>query len=201
MPRPRSDIRPRILEAARQRFVATGVDASSLRSIAADAGTSLGMIYYYFPSKDELFLAVVEEVYGQLLADLEQALAGAADFTGSLLALYRRIGAASPLELDVVRMVGREALTSHARLESLAQRFRRGHIPLLLQSIGAALGRGELRKDLHPGVLLAATIALGTLPQFALRVVGGSLPVPVPGTEQLTEQLAEAVLHGIAAPR
>jgi hypothetical protein len=50
-------------------------------------------------------------------------------------------------------------------------------------------------------VLLAATIALGTLPQFALRVVEGSLPVPLPSTEQLTEQLAEAVLHGIAALR
>lgn len=201
MPRPRSDIRPRILEAARQRFVKSGVDASSLRGIAADAGTSLGMIYYYFPSKDELFLAVVEEVYGQLLADLEQALAAAPDFRGGLIGLYRRIAAASPLELDVVRMVAREALSSHERLESLAQRFRRGHIPLLLQTLAGALGRGELRGDLHPGVLLGATIALGTLPQFALRVVGGSLPVPLPSTEQLTEQLAEAVLHGIAAPR
>ncbi len=201
MPRPRSDIRPRILEAARQRFVATGVDASSLRGIAADAGTSLGMIYYYFPSKDELFLAVVEQVYGQLLAELERALAGASDFQGSLLALYRRIAAASPLELDVVRLVAREALTSPPRLARLAERFRCGHIPLLLQAIGAALSRGELRRDLHPGVLLAATIALGTLPQFALRVVGGSLPAPLPSAEQLIEQLAEAVLHGIAAPR
>jgi TetR/AcrR family transcriptional regulator len=201
MPRPRSDIRPRILEAARGRFVAAGVDASSLRSIAADAGTSLGMIYYYFPSKEELFLAVVEEVYGQLLGDLEQALEGARDFRGSLLGLYRRIAAASPLELDVVRLVAREALTSAARLESLAQRFRRGHIPLLLQALGAALSRGELRRDLHPGVLLAATIALGTLPQFALPVVRKSLPGPLPSPEQLTEQLAEAVLHGIAAPR
>lgn len=201
MPRPRSDIRPRILEAARRRFVQSGVDASSLRGIAAEAGTSLGMIYYYFPSKDELFLAVVEEVYGQLLADLERALEGAPDFAGSLRALYRRIAAATPLELDVVRMVAREALSSHERLERLAQRFRRGHIPLLLQALARALGRGELRRDLHPGVLLGAALAVGTLPQFALRVVGGSLPVPLPSPEQLTEQLAEAVLHGIAEPR
>src|SRR5262249_27779376 len=67
MPRPRTDIRVRILHAARARFAAKGVDGSSLRSIAADARTSIGMIYYYFPSKDALFLAVVEEVYGNLL--------------------------------------------------------------------------------------------------------------------------------------
>ena len=33
------------------------------------------MIYYYFPTKDDLFLAVVEEVYVALLADLEARLA------------------------------------------------------------------------------------------------------------------------------
>jgi AcrR family transcriptional regulator len=201
MPRPRSDIRPRILHAARARFAAKGVDGSSLRSIAADARTSIGMIYYYFPSKDALFLAVVEEVYGQLLGDLEQALGAAQDFPGKLLALYGRIARATPLELDVVRLVAREALSSSVRLESLAQRFRRGHVPLILQAVASGVKDGELRRDLHAGVLLASTIALGTLPQFALRVVGKSLPAPPPDAEQLIRQLAEAVLHGIAAPR
>jgi len=70
MPRPRSDIRLRILHAARARFAAKGVDGSSLRSIAAAARTSIGMIYYYFPSKDALNFTHDEEVYGRLLGDL-----------------------------------------------------------------------------------------------------------------------------------
>ena len=61
--------------AARERFLTEGVDGASLREIARDAGTSIGMVYYYFPTKDELFLAVVEEVYAKLLADLASALA------------------------------------------------------------------------------------------------------------------------------
>jgi AcrR family transcriptional regulator len=201
MPRPRTDIRARILAAARARFVAAGVDGSPLRRIAADARTSIGMVYYYFPSKDALFLAVVEEVYVRLLGDLEQALAGPHDFAGRLQALYARIAGASALELDVVRLVAREALSSSTRLQSLAVRFSRGHVPLIFQAVGAGVKAGELRQDLHPAVLMAATIALGTLPQFALRVVGKSLSLPLPSTEQLTRQLAEAVLHGIAAPR
>ena len=68
----------------------------------------------------------------------------------------------------------------------------------MLQSISAGMQAGELRHDLHPAVLMAACLALGTLPQFALRVVGQSLPVALPSPEQLTRQLAEAVLHGIA---
>ncbi len=197
MPRPRTDIRPRILEAARERFAASGVDATSLRSIASDAGTSIGMIYYYFPTKDDLFLAVVEEVYAALLADLEQALSAHADFASSVSALYRRIAGASPLELQVIRLIAREALSSGERLQSLAQRMSRGHVPLIFKTVGTGLARGELRPELHPAVLMAATLSLGTLPQIAVRVLGSYLPVAPPPRELLTEQLADALLNGI----
>jgi AcrR family transcriptional regulator len=65
MPRPKSDIDARIVAAARARFLVEGVDGASLRSIAQDAGTNVGMIYYYFPTKDDLFLGVVEDVYAR----------------------------------------------------------------------------------------------------------------------------------------
>jgi AcrR family transcriptional regulator len=196
MPRPRTDIRPRIIEAARERFAAAGVDATSLRSIASDADTSIGMIYYYFPTKDDLFLAVVEDVYGQLLAELERALGQHDDFHDSVLALYRRIGSASALELQVIRMVAREAFTSGQRLERVALRFSRGHVPLIFKSVLGGVQSGELRADLHPIVLMAATIALGTLPQIALRALGKHLPAAAPDTNELTRQLCAVLLEG-----
>ncbi len=199
MPRPRTDIRPRILEAARERFAATGVDGSSLRGIATSAGTSIGMIYYYFPSKDELFFAVVDEVYGQLLTDLEAAIGQHQDFAGSVLALYRRIAGASALELQVIRLVAREAFTSGERLQRLARRFSRGHVPLIFKTIQQGVQAGELRTDVHPIVLLAATIALGTLPQIAIRTLGKHLPVKPPGSLELTSQLCEVLQHGVRA--
>ena len=201
MPRPRTDIRPRILDAARERFAATGVDASSLRSIASDAGTSIGMIYYYFPTKDDLFLAVVEDVYGRLLGDLEAALGSEQDFARRALALYRRIARSSEIEGQVIRLVAREAFTSGQRRESVARRFSRGHVPLIFQAVLAAVRAGELRSDISPLVLMAATIALGTLPQIALRALGRHLPSAVPSAEELTRQLARVLMEGVGAPR
>lgn len=199
MPRPRTDIRPRIIEAARERFAEAGVDATSLRSIASDARTSIGMIYYYFPTKDDLFLAVVEDVYGQLLGELEAALASQPDFASSALALYRRFAAASALERQVIRLVAREAFTSGARLESLARRFSRGHVPLLLGAAADAARAGELRRDVHPVVLMAATLALGTVPQLAIRALREHLPASAPGSEEFTRQLALVLMQGIGA--
>jgi AcrR family transcriptional regulator len=44
MARPASDIQKRIFVAARARFLSEGVDGASLRQIAKDAGTNIGMV-------------------------------------------------------------------------------------------------------------------------------------------------------------
>src|SRR5262245_5446523 len=99
MARPKSNIEPRILQAARLRFLQQGVDGASLRAIAEDAGTNIGMVYYYFATKDDLFFAIVEETYVRLLEDMERALAEDAPVKARILRLYTRIGALSDDEL------------------------------------------------------------------------------------------------------
>ncbi len=51
--------RDAILQAAYQLFLENGYHASSMRQIAQQAGIALGGIYNHFPSKEEIFLAVV----------------------------------------------------------------------------------------------------------------------------------------------
>src|SRR6185503_6984924 len=103
MARPRSDIGPRVILAARDRFLKDGVDGASLRAIAQDAKTSIGMIYYYFPTKDDLFLAVVEQVYEKVLADMAKALEPDVPVRDRLIRLSTRVGQASDEEVLVAR--------------------------------------------------------------------------------------------------
>ena len=143
MARPRSDIEPRIVHAARRRFLEDGVDGASLRNIARDAGTNIGMIYYYFPTKDDLFLAVVEEIYEKVLLDLETALAAAEPFEARVAAVYRRAGSLTDDEVDVFRLVVREAMVSSSRLDRLVERFKRGHIALMLRAVAEGMAFAE----------------------------------------------------------
>ena len=53
------DRRARVLEAAMYAITEQGLDAVSMRDIAARAGMSPGHILYYFESKDALLLAVL----------------------------------------------------------------------------------------------------------------------------------------------
>jgi AcrR family transcriptional regulator len=202
MARPRTDIEPRILHAARARFLVDGVDGASLRAIARDAGTSIGMLYYYFPSKDDLFLAVVEEVYGALLADLTRALAPDAPARQRIGRLYARIAAVSEDELEVVRLVVREGLVSSPRLERLFERFRRGHLPLVLAALGDGIAQGQIDRRFPPPVLLLLTVAVGALPQLIRRRVGHLAPfLGLPEPDALSRLLLDALFHGISPPR
>ncbi len=76
-----ADIRPRdadrsqaaILLAARSEFAAFGLAGARMDRIADRAGLNKRLIYYYFSSKDALFLSVLESVYADIRA-AEQAL-------------------------------------------------------------------------------------------------------------------------------
>jgi AcrR family transcriptional regulator len=201
MPRPRSDIQPRLLRAARDRFLREGVDGASLRNIARDAGTSVGMLYYYFPTKDDLFFAVVEERYGKLLADLAEAFVPTHSPAERLRSMYRRVGRMGDDDLMVVKLVIREALLSSARLQRLVERFMRGHLPLILGTLVDGVRDGSLRADLPPPVLFIATMALGMATQLARRAVGTqAFLAGAPEGETLADAALEVLLHGVAAP-
>jgi AcrR family transcriptional regulator len=62
-----------ILDAARELFVAEGYPNVSIRKIAEKIEYSPAAIYSYFPSKDDIFLALAEEGFRLLLASAECA--------------------------------------------------------------------------------------------------------------------------------
>ncbi len=58
--------RARILATARAEFVAHGLSGARVDRIAAASEVNKNLIYYYFSCKDDLYLAVIEEIYGTL---------------------------------------------------------------------------------------------------------------------------------------
>jgi TetR/AcrR family transcriptional regulator, transcriptional repressor for nem operon len=61
-----ADTRERIVETARRLFWEQGYSATGVAQILDEAGVRSGSLYYFFPTKDDLLLAVLEQ-YKQLL--------------------------------------------------------------------------------------------------------------------------------------
>lgn len=63
--------REKILDAAHQRFLHYGYSKTTMNEIAGDLSMSKALLYYYFPDKSQLYVAVMQKVAGEYLKILE----------------------------------------------------------------------------------------------------------------------------------
>src|SRR5660397_293584 len=66
------DRRTAIASSAQELILRNGYGYTTLDQVAEQAGVSKGLISYYFPTKDTLFLAVLENILARLTEDLER---------------------------------------------------------------------------------------------------------------------------------
>ncbi|MGB8212350.1 MAG: TetR/AcrR family transcriptional regulator [Anaerolineales bacterium] len=72
MPQQRGEeTRSRILDAAVRRFVMSGYEAASVDDICAEAGVSKGAFYHHFPTKQAIFLALMQGWLGTIDMGME----------------------------------------------------------------------------------------------------------------------------------
>src|SRR6266480_3614677 len=154
-------VRERILEGAGRAFAASGFRAN-LPAIAAEAGVSVGLIYRYFPSKEELFLAVCSQQTDAKLDELARTLAGIPDPRA-------RLEAAISVFVSSLEDERWGAIVVHAwaeadrnpRVRDLLQRMfdqERGFAAMFMRE---AIARGEASPDLDvEGVSLATGMLL-----------------------------------------
>lgn len=62
------EAKARLLAAATESFSRKGFESSSLRAIADDAGVAFQLIPYYFGSKEDLWFAVVDALFSDLVS-------------------------------------------------------------------------------------------------------------------------------------
>jgi AcrR family transcriptional regulator len=74
-----TEMRQRMLDGAHRAMLAGGYRGTTMPEIATEAGVSVGLLYRYFASKEELYLAVCEDVTQRQLDELAVELARIGD--------------------------------------------------------------------------------------------------------------------------
>lgn len=75
--------RGELLDAALREFGNRGYYLTQMEHVAATAGVSKALVYQHFPSKEELFAAVTEQVVEGFMSRLPEVLSNAADALGA----------------------------------------------------------------------------------------------------------------------
>lgn len=146
MPRPDVSVerKAQILAAARDIFLRKGFDATRMEEIAASAGLSIGGVYWYYKTKDEVILALMDAITNTDLDDLH-ALLDAPGPVIERLKHYVRTSVPptaklSPLFHEFYGLGGRDPHV-RSRLQAYFRAYRQVIVTLLAQGVT----RGEFR--------------------------------------------------------
>lgn len=143
----RKEARPsELTTAALELFVERGFAATRLEDVAQRAGVSKGTLYLYFPSKEALFQAVIQEGILPVVAESESM---AAEHTGDTFELMRKLLDNWWAKIGATRLSGiPKLMVAEARnFPEVAQFYYEQVISRGRKLLGAALQRGMTRGE------------------------------------------------------
>ncbi|MCX4744770.1 TetR family transcriptional regulator [Kitasatospora sp. NBC_01287] len=178
----------KIVAAARRSFATRGYAATSLRSVAQDAGVDPGLVHYYFQGKTALLEAVMQppEAFGAAVAAAaEQPLhqRGRA-FVQATLRLWE-----DPAPAEILRSIILTAAQEPAAMQRLRQLF--SELVLAVVSHGLPDTERTLRAS------LIATQIVGMVMNRYIWQVGDIATLPA---DTVTDLLAPTIQHYLADP-
>jgi len=197
----RKEARPgELLEAALDLFVEKGFAATRVDEVAARAGVSKGTLFLYFPSKEELFKAVVRESIVGRFAEWSNELETYVGTTSDVLRYcyqvwWERIGATKASGITKLM------LSEAQNFPEIAQFYQHEVIMPGQALIRRILERGIARGEFRP-VNLEYAVYLVLAPMIFLMMWKHSVGACVPDALGLTPELyietqIDNILHGL----
>jgi len=190
---PKTDTRARIIAAAREAFSAMGFEGASLRSVAKEAGAPHQLATYYFKTKEELWMAVMDELAIGFFDQLGNRIRGleGVDAATKLRLVVREFVKYSAENPQLHRLMAMEGRKESERLVWLIERHVSRFFAISTKLIREAQALGVVRPgdpgQLHYCAIGAATAAFSLAPEY--KLVTGKDPF----TRSHVEQIADLV--------
>ncbi|MDH4744315.1 TetR/AcrR family transcriptional regulator [Sphingomonas sp. CBMAI 2297] len=188
--------REAILAIAKRVFLDQGYSGASMSAISAELGGSKGTLWSYFPSKEELFAAVLDDATKEYRGQLADVLKPGEDVRAAVLQFCRGFIAkiSSPDGLRLHRLIASEV----SRFPEIGDIFyRRAPMPtqqLLAAFLERAMDAGTLRRA---DPLFAARVLASLCLGVQQRMIWGQELSPAERDHEAT-QMAEVFLRAFA---
>lgn len=185
------ETRARILEAALMRFATQGYNAASIDQICAEAGVSKGAFYHHFPSKQAIFLELLNGWLDTINAGFEAVRQGTVPetlmaMTGTLPAIFASAGDQLPMFLEFWLQASREEQIWEASIAPY--RHYRDYFAELVQQ---GIQEGSLAPtDPRIAAQMIVSLAVGLLLQGLIDTEGADW-------EQVGRESIQVILKGL----
>jgi AcrR family transcriptional regulator len=139
-----TDRRQRILDAALDVFSVKGYRDTAVDDIAHRSETSKGGVYFHFPGKDAIFLALLDRTADRLAAKIEGAAAGQDDAIGRADAALRAVITTFSTHRSLARLLMVEALGAGREFHQRMARIRDDFAAVVTRHLDQAVAEGTI---------------------------------------------------------
>ncbi|HXJ32484.1 MAG TPA: TetR family transcriptional regulator [Candidatus Eisenbacteria bacterium] len=194
------DVRARILDAAEAVFGQRGYAGATTREIAERAGIGKRMLFYYFPTKDAVYRAVLERVITGLVAIYEQTREQPGPIgLGDAIEGITRFTARN---LPGMKVWLREIIDGGPHLDELTRTYI---VPLYQRAgegVAGNMASGVFRKSdpVHLMVNVGGVTLFYFLIAPMLRIIWNRDPLDATTVGERAAAARDCLLHGLAGP-
>lgn len=181
-----------ILDAAERVFAARGYAATTVKDVAQEAGVATGTVYLYFPSKEELFLALIDRGTRTVLEGIVQARKDKPDVVAKLVASLEAAVRAFSAHRDLARVALLQAPGALPSCEEKLAQLHRLFAAYVARDLEEARAAGLIPPI---DIQVAAWAWVGSFAEILLAWVRGD----VADLEEVLPALVAYNLRGIGA--
>jgi AcrR family transcriptional regulator len=178
-----------LLAAARKVLAEKGYHSAKILDIAAAADIGVGTFYLYYPTKDALFLELIEETARLLKTELDQARAGVTGAVEKMRVANHAFFCFAEEHRDLLKIVFGHGNTFNELLRQVYATFVADSVERITEGIASA----EFR-PLPPQVMANSLVGM-----FA-QVVSWWIEQEEPSAAAIAEMMTDFVLHGMGRP-
>jgi len=154
-----SKTRDLLLDSVERLMIEKGYAAVTYRAVAAKAGVTAGLVQYYFPTLDDVFVAAIRRRLEQNLERLEEALRTHADRPLHVLWEYSREESTAALTTEFLAL-GNHRKSIRSEIAEATERVRR----VQLEALMALWGENDApEQGLSPAAVLFLTTGIPKL--------------------------------------
>jgi len=182
--RKKSENRLRLIRSAAKAFAAQGIKGANINLISLNAGLGKGTVYNYFPSKRELFVAVLNWAASQLNGQLGKTESGDQNSIARLKSIIVVILTFYQERPDLAKLLIRTVAAHQVEHQRAVLAAFEPTLARLQAALAAGIEQGDLRADLDP--FISAVTLWGMINhQAAFHWLVSSRPLDPEGVAEL----------------
>jgi len=185
-----------IIDTARTLFRKTGFKKTTMGDIARSLGKAKSSLYYYYPSKEDIFEAVLYAEMDELLGQIQESIRHATSSKEKLIIYCRcRLNKLNQL-CNLSDALKSEIADLHFIIADLKSKFDTTHVELVKEILEEGVSNGEFKKVNADNIELVAYLMVSSFRGLAVPLmVSQDL---CPRLDQQIDSIVDIMVEGIA---